>query len=136
MLGLGPLDGGNIMQTVGSRNARGLALLDQKYDNLWKAIITAGWNDESSGDVEAPCGFFTITSYSPADAAGFQDLLSHQDYGSDFQQLFTELETGFYVTTENSLGMIFVFHVQTEAEAREWYRLMSNEYVGWEDADV
>jgi hypothetical protein len=123
------------MQTVGGRDNRGLALLDSKYDNLWKAIITAGWNDESSGDVEAPCGFFTITSYSPADKAGFQDLLSHQDYGSDFQTLFEELSTGFFLTTENDLGMIFVFHAEIESVARDWYAGMIESYVAYEDGE-
>lgn len=112
-------------------NTEDVVELSSKYDRLFKEIVPAGWCDESSGNVEAPSGYFSIISYTPLDRASFVDMLDD----TDLIDLFDELESGFFLTQENSDGLIWVYH-GPESAIRSIYAMLGEVYCAWEDDNI
>ncbi len=90
-------------------------MLDSKFDSLFKSIITAGWCVKSDGHVEAPQGYFSITEI-PALPGELREMFEAVEEGT--WEEWYGLPSGWYFTTENSDGVIFVYPCsQADAEA-------------------
>jgi len=106
--------------------------LSIQYDDLFKVLVASGWCNESDGSVEAPTGYFSYISYEEKDKAAFADLLSHQDYAQHLEARFMELEFGWYLTREDSNGLIWVWY-DTEANIKAAYKYLVKEFSEWDD---
>jgi hypothetical protein len=110
-------------------------LLDAQYDNLFKTLVTAEWCVKSDGNVEAPTGYFSITEI-PAHEGEFREMYAAIE--DSLEPEFTVDEAwpaaGWYVTIENSDGVIFVYEVINEAEAKYIFAELEKQYLDWTDA--
>ncbi len=90
-------------------------MLPNKFDSLFKAVISAGWCVKSDGHVESPQGYFSVTEI----PEHLGELKAMQDAVEEGQTPWTDWPpSGWYFTTENSDGLIFVYPCsQADAEA-------------------
>ena len=110
-------------------------LLDAQYDNLFKTLVTAEWCVKSDGNVEAPTGYFSITEI-PVHEGEFREMRD-----AIYDQLEAELRVdeawpaaGWYVTIENSDGVMFAYEVDSEATAKYIFAQLEQQYLDWSDA--
>ncbi len=106
-----------------------VVLMEAKYDNLFKSIITAGWNVTSDGHVESPQGFFAVVEI-PANFAEFNDLVDAVDPDSEFESDDWP-EPGWYFTVENSDGLIRVYK-STQRRASAAFQEALGSFAAWE----
>ena len=105
----------------------GLSLLHEQYDNLFKAIISAGWNMKSDGDVESPSGFFALVEIPDhyGELAEMQDAVGDETVDDEWP------DTGWYVSYENSDGLIFVLECASQHVAERTYDEFEEQYNTW-----
>ena len=102
-------------------------LLSLDYDPLFKAIVTGDWSIESDGDVESTTGAFALVEI-PHHAG---ELAEMQDAFNDPDTDYTWPDPGWFVTTEDSNGQIWVYEFASEREATVAYRKLIDEYTEW-----
>lgn len=126
-----------------------LHLVASSYDNVAKAIISAGWATSSDGDVESPTGafaYFDVPNPAPSDSSvpfRMTELGSMVDAIEMSEETWmTEmLPAGWYVAVENSDGIIHVWNVGMGLDARAgyiakvWFERKVADYVAWADQD-
>jgi hypothetical protein len=107
-----------------------------KHDNLFKELITAGWCVKSDGNVEAPTGYFSITEIPDhhGELVEMRDAITcDADRAPDeYQFLDNWPESGWYFTTENSDGIIYVYKVD-KVSANRFFDEYSRQYSAWDD---
>jgi hypothetical protein len=98
---------------------------------LFDAMVSDGWANESSGDTEAPTGWFARISNSAAELGEVTDAFSDviEVYGRPADGDMT----GHFLVTGDSLGFIYVTRYETEAELIEEYQRLDREYDTWND---
>lgn len=113
-----------------------------KYDSARDEVIALladeaegyGMRDDTSGDAEAPTGFFALVMI-PADV----DLATDEDdHATDVARLYgvTPAEVvGSHVVTHNSQGFVSVESFDSEAAAREAFDCLAGRYAEWSDED-
>lgn len=111
-------------------------LIHHRYDNLFKEIITAGWNVSSDGNVESSWGFFAITEI-PSHPGEFADMVTavapDTEVG-EFRQMVRELPAGWYFTIENSDGLIWVYQCESELQAKHIFESRLKDFSdSWHD---
>lgn len=105
-------------------------LVDSRFDNLFRQIITAGWNVKSDGEVESPTGFFALVEIPTKYTGEYYEMLLAVE-GEPLQLPWNELESGWYVTVENSDGIIFVFKCPGKSFAENLYTATETQYNKW-----
>lgn len=112
--------------------------ISEKYDSLFKHLITAEWCVESDGHVESPTGYFSITEI-PSHEGELNEMREavFGDEPNEFVWLNNENwpESGWYLTRENDQGLIFVWKMASKHEAVKFYRSWQVEYSKWEQED-
>lgn len=105
-------------------------LLDSQYDSLFKAIISAGWNVKSDGHVEASAGFFALTEI-PDNMPELEQMQEAVDNSATVDTDWPD--AGWYVSTENSDGIIFVYEFPSKSAAEDAYEKLEADYTAWSD---
>lgn len=106
---------------------------DSDIDAALYELSLHGWANESSGNVEAPTGWFGRVSISreelPEIAEAFEEEFRREG--------FTELAglIGHFLVREDSVGFVYVDEFDGEDEAKEEYERLDREYSEWEGAD-
>lgn len=112
-------------------------LLHEQYDRLFKSIVSGDWANESEGDVEAPTGFFSLIliEYNECEEV-WNAFASYPDL-SDCQMkvLWSGMLAGYYLTTEDSNGIIRVYAYDEPDDARRAYEALVHQFGEWYDAD-
>lgn len=111
-----------------------------KYDSARDEVIALladelegfGRRDDTSGEVEAPTGWFALVTI-PDDVDLTADYL-----GGDYLEELTNTYgvrpadvAGVHIVTENSQGFVDVTSFDSEAEAREVFDALCAEYSEW-----
>ena len=89
-------------------------LFQDRYDNLFKSIISAGWANKSDGNVEAPTGAFAVVEI-PRPLGELAEMKAAVE-DPDLEK-FDWPPPAFYFCSENSLGQIYVWQLP---EAKAW----------------
>lgn len=108
-----------------------LTYLGAKYDNLFKAIITAGWNVKSDGAVDAPTGFFAVVEI-PSHEGELEQMKDAVDPDGDLTW-GDDLQPGWYFTYEDDLGFIHVYKAASKHFAEVAYADAEKQYSEWQD---
>lgn len=110
-------------------------LLHGQYDRLFKGIVSGGWDNESSGNVEAPCGFFALIIIERNECHEVWDAFGNEDYLDEGQLkwMWEGQLAGYYLTTENSDGIIHVWAYDEAHEARSAFNSLEEQYQKWDD---
>lgn len=92
----------------------------------FRQIVTAGWSEQSDGDVSAPTGHFALIPLPPADLSELIDAcFDGEDPG-------VKIEAGFYVLVEDSDGnsTLSIYENTPEGQyaASDEYTGRANEY--------
>ena len=103
--------------------------LDLKFDDLFKAIVSAGWCVKSDGHVESPQGYFSVTEI-PSHVHELKDMQDAVEEGHT--PWSTWPESGWYVTVEDNLGFIYVYPTSGEAQAIELFVKLADAYAKWD----
>lgn len=107
-----------------------VVLVDSKYDSLFKEIITAGWCIKSDGHVESPQGYFALVEI-PAhrgELVEMFDAVEPQSLGD----LDEWPESGWYVTVENSDGLIHVYKCAAKYLAEDAFAEREGAFARWD----
>lgn len=104
-----------------------------------QAIISAGWNNQSDGDVEAPTGHFAIVER-PAHPGELNDILAaieDQDDPDNIHMIhaFEELQAGFYEVVETDMGHVHIAGPVTSEQATEWFQGEQHAFTMWADIE-
>jgi hypothetical protein len=112
-----------------------IRLLHEKYDSLFKHIVGSGWCVKSDGNVEAPQGYYSITEI-PAHEGEFLNMVESVFTGltSEWNDPSIWPAAGWYVTIENSDGIIFVYETADETEASLLFAWLDKQYIDWSEA--
>lgn len=112
-------------------------LLHLKYDNFFKALVARDLVADATGNVESPSGYVALVNI-PKDIYQFSEIVELISDLGGLDELFDEdghpskfPAAGWYVTLENSMGMIFVHEFQREADARAAYIADHETYLKW-----
>lgn len=113
-------------------------VLDAKYDNLFKQIVTAQWGVKSNGDVESPTGYFGLVEIPShvGERNEMRDAVFGDEPFSDdeFTNLTSWPDAGWYITQEMDSGIIWVYRMASQAGAEREYAKLERTYAEW-DAD-
>lgn len=108
-------------------------LQSELYDNSFKQIISGGWAQQSDGNVEAPTGFFALIPISREDlkreGGSLWDAIFNED---DYSRSLEVPRPGYYVTTENEQGIIWVYRYSDLNSASAMYDKLEDEYLKWD----
>lgn len=109
-------------------------LQSELYDNSFKQIITGGWAQQSSGNVECDStGFFALIPISREDlnreGGSLWDAIFNED---DYSRSLEVPKPGYYVSTENNRGIIWVYRYSDLASAWAMYEKLEGEYAKWD----
>jgi hypothetical protein len=100
---------------------------------LFDAMVTGGWANESTGDVESPTGHFARISNAPNELSeirqAFDDTLTTYGNVSD------EDMTGHFLVVTDSQGFIHIHRFDSETALVHEYRNMEADYADWSADD-
>ena len=101
-------------------------------ESIMQALITAGWNNKSNGDVESPTGHYAVVEIPKDDneLADMVDAILDMATGAEIVALCTS-GRGFYTVTENSYGHVFINGPYTEKQTTEWFESKDDAYGEW-----
>jgi hypothetical protein len=96
---------------------------------LFDAMVTGGWANESTGDVESPTGHFARISNAPNELSeirqAFDDTLTTYGNVSD------EDMTGHFLVMTDSQGFIHITRYHAESDLIRRYRQLEDQYADW-----
>lgn len=95
-------------------------------DGAFRSLVTGGWANESSGDVEAPCGHFALIDMT-TERAMMRDVLEETGEA----QLIEEIEPAWYIVVTDSQGFVGHMRCDSEAQARFQYDTLEAAYGEW-----
>lgn len=102
--------------------------MSRDIDNAFKAIISAGWANQSDGNVEAPTGFFSIIDMSTE-----RDMLREVLAESALDDALGQIEPSWYLTMENNQGILYYAQAKDEAAAQEWFKSLCEKFYEWDE---
>lgn len=107
--------------------------LHSQYDSLFKAIVNGGWANESDGDVAAPSGAFALITIEHVEAPSVWGAFGNEDYLTEGQLLWmwSGQLAGYYVTVENSDGIITVWTYDSPEGARNAFNGLEAQFGQW-----
>jgi hypothetical protein len=116
-----------------------LGKFDSARDSILSYLCLADWANESTGNVEAPTGYFSRISNTAEDVqmenGEFNSIMEEWlDYNSevtDSPALRSELVGHFIVQSMDS-GFVYVFKYETEKEMLAAYDEMEREFFEWD----
>lgn len=107
--------------------------LASEHDDTFKLICQEGWANQSSGNVEAPTGYFWLVE-APVNDSSWEDFLGRvQSELENYGQTFIAPNFGWYLVVQDNDGIWFVYECINEIEAREAYQILENQYSEWEE---
>ncbi len=103
-----------------------------KYDSARDAfldyMVSQGWANESSGDVESSAGHFALIKNPPAEVAEIVQAFSEEMNSLDIVPIDL---TGYFVVETNSAGDVTVHDFDSEMAAEIVYSEFEREYDNW-----
>jgi hypothetical protein len=107
--------------------------LHESADYTFRTICENGWANESTGDIEAPTGYFYSLSVLKADWDLFIDEFWDVD-GFD-KDLFmrTVRESPFFLVRKDAYGFWYVDQYPTFAERDAMFEHLEREYEKWSE---
>lgn len=106
--------------------------LASEHDDTFKLICQEGWANQSSGNVEAPTGYYWLVEVT-ADGAEQDFMGTVQSELEKYGQTYIYPDTGWYVVVQDNQGIWFVYEVPSETAARDIYSRLEAEYLAWDD---
>lgn len=105
-------------------------------ESIMQAIITAGWNKISDGDVNAPIGHFAIVEIpqNNNELAEIVDAILDVTTGEEVVTLCTA-PRGWYHVREDSDGIVYIDGPHTEITANRIYEAHQATYNEWHEAN-
>jgi hypothetical protein len=116
-----------------------LGKYDSARDSILSYLCLADWANESTGNVEAPTGYFSQITNFPADvqmengefSSIMEEWLEYNSEVTDSPELRAELVGHFIVQSMDS-GFVYVYKYDTEKEMLEAYDAMEREFFEWD----
>lgn len=99
-------------------------------DGAFRSLVTAGWANESSGDVEAPCGHFALI-----DMTTERDMMRSILEETDEAECMDEIESAWYIVVTDSQGFVGHMQCDSEAQARFQFDELEAQYGDWLGSD-
>ena len=111
-----------------------MGMFDSGRDQALDMLASAGWGNESDGDVDSPTGHFTRVSIAPRELPEILDGFAEEfaDIGEDFTA--DEL-VGDYIVIRDSAGFLFVESYRTLDECQRVYTHKLDEFDVWINQD-
>jgi hypothetical protein len=109
-------------------------------DDILHYLCTMDWANESSGNSEAPSGYFWRISNEEFDVQGsnhefgsvMEDWFQNNPEVIDSPELRQEL-VGWFIVQGVDSGMVYVYQYDNEAEMLEAYAALEETYADWDD---
>lgn len=109
-------------------------------DDALHFLCTSDWAEESSGNSEAPTGYFWRISNDVNDVSMengefnsiIEDWFSYNQEVTDSPELRSEL-VGHFIVTQADSGMVYVAKYDGEKELLEAYQILEDEFFKWDD---
>jgi hypothetical protein len=105
-------------------------LVHSNWDNCFKSIVTGEWGVKSDGDVEAPSGYFALVEV-PLNLRERADMVDACRNNFDNDEDWFTIEPGWYITSENNQGLIYVWKMPDKSAAEICYDGLQREYSRW-----
>jgi hypothetical protein len=121
--------------TIGGQpNFRELA---SQHDDTFKIICQEGWSNDSSGNVEAPTGYFWLVECPDGSIDNqWQSLLENvQSELENYGQTYITPDPSWYVVIQDNQGIWFVYQALTQVGAERAFYNLCEEYNKWEGDD-
>jgi hypothetical protein len=107
-----------------------MSKFDSARDELLYVMTLEGWANESSGESDAPMGFFARISNSPNEIAEIRDAFPRETVVLDDAEMI-----GHFLCQENSQGFWYVESFDSEYELKRAYRHLDRLYSEWASED-
>lgn len=111
-------------------------------DDILHYLCTNDWAEDSSGNSEAPSGYFWRISNTPEDVSmnngEFNSIIEEwlRDNGEVTDSGFLRAElVGHFIVQGVDSGFIYVYQHDNEAEMLEAYAALEEVYAAWDDQD-
>lgn len=112
-------------------------------DDILHFLCISDWANESSGNTESPSGYFWRISNEADDVSfnngEFNSIMDEWSANNrevtDSEALRAELVGHFIVQGVDS-GFVYVYAYDNEAEQREAYAALDEQYSQWDDQDI
>jgi hypothetical protein len=102
--------------------------MSRDIDNAFKAIISAGWANQSDGNVESPTGFFSII-----DMSTDRDILLDVLDDAGLADTLDQIEPAWYTTMENDQGFLYYQKATSQHAAEQWFKAQQREFYKWNE---
>ena len=111
-------------------------------DDILSFLCLSDWAEESTGNVEAPTGYFSRISNTPEEVSMengefnsiMEEWLDFNQEVTDSEELRSELAGHFIVQSMDS-GFVYVYKYDSEKEMLSAYDELEKQYVEWEEQD-
>lgn len=119
-----------------------LGKFDSARDSILSYLCLADWANESTGNTEAPTGYFSRISNEAADvqmentefSSIMDEWLEFNSEVTDSPELRSELVGHFIVQSMDS-GFVYVYKYDTEKEMLAEYQRLEDEFCKWDEQD-
>lgn len=119
-----------------------LGKFDSARDSILSYLCLADWANESTGNTEAPTGYFSRISNEAADvqmentefSSIMDEWLEFNSEVTDSSELRSELVGHFIVQSMDS-GFVYVYKYDTEKEMLAEYQRLEDEFCKWDEQD-
>jgi hypothetical protein len=119
-----------------------LGRFDSARDSILHFLCISDWAEESSGNTEAPSGYFWRISNAPGDVnlhnhefnSVMEDWFAMNPEVTDSSELRFELVGDFIVQGVDS-GFVYVYSYENKAEMMEAYAALEEQYAAWDDQE-
>ncbi len=110
-------------------------LLHEQYDRFFKTLVTGDWHNGAEGDVESSTGYFSLIIIEHPECKEVWDEFANEDTLSSgqLQWMWSGQLAGYYVTREDSAGLIFVTAYDELEDARRAFREMQKHFRNWQE---
>jgi hypothetical protein len=110
-------------------------LLHEQYDRLFKSMVSGQWANESNGDVDSITGYFALIIIEPPECEEAWNAFANEDTLDEGQLkwMWSGQLAGYYVTREDSNGLIFVTAYDDVRDARQAMDDLNSQYNRWAD---
>ena len=104
-------------------------------NGVFRSIANAQWGVQSGGDVEAPCGFFTVVQI-PEHAGERAEMREAVFEDPDEVVIFDGLAAGWYFVVQDSDGGVAHTRCEDEKDAFSCFRRSEETYSEWTGEEI
>lgn len=108
------------------------SLMSSDFDHLFKSIVSGGWANEDSGNVEAPTNWFARVCIHADEANEVRDAFADDAIRPSGTVIRPEEIVGHFLVEIDNNGLVWVYSYTDHLHLSHDYSVKEAEYIEWD----